>query len=113
MQQHPGHDPQQPLGVEQHLPVSLDTTRGTLGLPGVGPDDSDPPVEEILEHIDPYIVAQVEKILAGSPDIAPWLHPAKAWPTLLSRLRNKKQLLIVLKRPLPRFQHSLHAKKLL
>jgi DNA-directed RNA polymerase specialized sigma24 family protein len=71
MQQHSGHDPRQPLGVEQHLPVSLDITRGTIGLPGVGPDDSDPPVEELLEQNDPYIVAQVEKILAGSPDIAP------------------------------------------
>ena len=38
---------------------------------GMSPYDSDPSVEEILEHIDPYIVAQVEMILAGSPDIAP------------------------------------------
>src|SRR5258708_7832515 len=60
-----------PLEFGQQLPSSLDTTRGTIGLLGVGPDDSDPPVEEILEHIDPYIIAQVEKILAGSPDIAP------------------------------------------
>ena len=71
MQQHPGQDPQQPLGFEQHLTVSLDPTRGTIGLPGVGPDDSDPDIEEILERIDSYIAAQVGKILAGSPDIAP------------------------------------------
>jgi DNA-directed RNA polymerase specialized sigma24 family protein len=71
MQQHPEHDPQQPLGFEQHLPVSLDTTRGTIGLPGIGPDDSDPDIEEVLVQVDPYIVAQVEKILAGRPDIAP------------------------------------------
>jgi DNA-directed RNA polymerase specialized sigma24 family protein len=71
MQQHPEHDPQQPLGFEQHLPVSLDPTRGTIGLPGVGPDDSDPDIEELLEQVDSFIVAQVEKILAGRPDIAP------------------------------------------
>jgi len=40
---------------------------------GTSPYDSDPDVSELLEHIDPYIVAQVEKILAGSPDIAPRL----------------------------------------
>lgn len=40
---------------------------------GLSPYDSDPPVEELLEAIDPYIVAQVEKILAGRPDIAPRL----------------------------------------
>jgi len=38
---------------------------------GMSPYDSDPDVSELLEHIDPYIVAQVEMILAGSPDIAP------------------------------------------
>jgi DNA-directed RNA polymerase specialized sigma24 family protein len=38
---------------------------------GLSPYDSDSDIEELLERIDPYIVAQVEKILAGSPDIAP------------------------------------------
>ncbi len=70
MQQHQENVPP-PLELGQQLPSPLDTTRGTIGLPGVGPDDSDPDIEEILEQVDPYIVAQVEKILAGSPDIAP------------------------------------------
>jgi DNA-directed RNA polymerase specialized sigma24 family protein len=70
MQQHQENVPP-PLELGQQLPSPLDTTRGTIGPPGVGPDDSDPPVEEILKHIDPYLVAQVGKILAGSPDIAP------------------------------------------
>ena len=38
---------------------------------GMSPHDSDPNISELLEQFDPYIVAQVEMILAGSPDIAP------------------------------------------
>lgn len=69
MQQHQENVPP-PLELGQQFPSSLNTTRGTIILSGVGPDDSDPDVEEILEQIDTYIVAQVEIILAGSPDIA-------------------------------------------
>lgn len=71
MQQHQENGPHQPLESEQHLPVSLETTGGTRGPSALGPDDSDPDIEELLEAIDPYIVAQVEKILAGGPDVAP------------------------------------------
>jgi len=36
---------------------------------GMSPYDSDPDVSELLEHIDPYIVAQVEKIIGRNPYI--------------------------------------------
>jgi len=70
MQQHPEQAPQPSPGFEQHSHVSLDATRGAIGLPGVSLHDSDPDISELLEAIDPYIVAQVELILAGSPDSA-------------------------------------------
>ena len=63
--------PKQDPGFEQHHSASMQSVNVSSSQSGLSPYDSDPDVEEILEQVDPHIVAQVEKILGGSPDIAP------------------------------------------
>ncbi len=63
--------PKQDPEFEQHHSALMQSVTVSSSPSGLSPNDSDPDVSEILEQVDPYIVAQVEKILAGSPDIAP------------------------------------------
>jgi len=63
--------PKQDPEFEQHHSALMQSVTVSSSPSGLSPYDSDPDIEELLEQIDSYIVAQVENILAGSPDIAP------------------------------------------
>jgi|SRR5215472_2265862 len=62
--------PKQDPELEQHRSTLIQSFTVSSSLSGLSPHDSDPDISELLEAIDPYIVAQVELILAGSPDSA-------------------------------------------
>lgn len=62
---YPIRDPE----FEQHYSALMQSFTVSSSLSGLSPYDSDPSIEEILNQIDPYIVAQVEKIIGRNPYI--------------------------------------------
>ncbi len=62
---YPIRDPE----FEQQHSALMQSFTVSSSLSGLSPYDSDPSVEEILDQIDPYIVAQVEKIIGRNPYI--------------------------------------------
>jgi DNA-directed RNA polymerase specialized sigma24 family protein len=61
--------PKQDPEFEQHDSTLMQSFTVSSSLSGLSPYDSDTDVEEILDQIDPYIVAQVEKIIGRNPYI--------------------------------------------